>query len=213
MQTLKLLFESRNYEGLKKVLAENPALANQGIAYDEQNSTKAHPLHRLCDGVFNKNFSDEDAVEMAKILLDNGANVNGQVSEEKKDTPLIAAASLFAEQVGLLYIDRGANIHHAGTHGGTALHWAASLGRDRLVQRLIDEKAEINKRCIDFQGTPLLWAVHGYKFHNGRNVYHQSECVKLLVEAGADKTIPNKEGRQPIDFLEEKDEEILRLLR
>jgi uncharacterized protein len=169
-------------------------------------------LHRICDGVFNGTYSDQQAVTMASILLEFGANIDGYGFEAKKDTPLIAAASLHAEEVGLLYIERGANIHHAGCHGGTALHWASWCGRERLVKRLLDVGADIHKKCIDFRGTPLLWAVHGYKFGGGDNRFHQIDCVKMLLEAGAETNVTNAEGTTPLQFLDEKDAAMKALL-
>lgn len=210
---MKELITNKDYEGIKKALAQNPSLANEGIPFDEENTTKAHPLHRICDGVFAHAYSDKEAAEMARIFLAHGANVNGYALAEKQDTPLIAAASLHAEEVGILYIENGAVIDHAGCHGGTALHWAAWTGRDKLVERLIREKADIHKRCIDFEGTPLLWAVHGFKHGGIGNRHHQVECARLLIGAGADKTVPNIDGTTPSGFLDEQDEELINLLR
>ena len=209
---IKELILNRDYEGLRKALSGNPALANEGIPYDENNSAKAHPLHRLCDAVFNNTLTDEEAIEIAGIFLKHGANINGNTAEEKKDTPLIAAASLNAEDTGIFYVDQGADIHHAGCHGGTALHWAAWTGRDKLVKRLLQEKQDINKLCIDHTATPLFWAVHGYMFNNGKNRHHQIECARLLLEAGADKTIPNIEGKQPVEILDNEDVTLKELL-
>ena len=210
---MKELINNKDYEGIKKALSQNPSLANEGIPFDEKNTTKAHPLHRICDGVFAHTYTDKEAVEMARIFLAYGANVNGYELAEKQDTPLIAAASLHAEEAGILYIENGAAINHPGCHGGTALHWAAWVGRDKLVERLIREKADIHKRCIDFKGTPLLWAVHGFKYGGRENRHHQVECVRLLIEAGADKTAPNIEGTAPSGFLDEQDTELINLLR
>jgi len=212
MVQVKRLIDTVDYKGLRELLSEKPALANEGIPYDEKNITKAHPLHRICDGVFAGTYTEREAVEMAGIFLANGASINGYEHKEKQDTPLIAAASLQAEEVGLLYIDHGADIHSAGCHGGTALHWASWCGRDKLVKRLIQENASINKRCIDFKGTPLLWAVHGYKFGGGKNKHNQIECVRLLLAAGADKNIPNAEGKTALEFLDDQDVELIKLL-
>ena len=195
------------------MLNENPTLANQGLACDERNTIPAHPLHRICDAVFSGIYSQDEGVEIAKVFLQHGADVNGNELLENRDTPLIAAASLHAEKLGLLYIQFGANIHHRGTHGGTALHWAAWTGQDLLVKRLIAEKAAVNKRCIDFESTPLLWTVHGYKTSGKDNRFRRIQCAVRLIEAGADKTIPNKEGQQPIQFLDETDVELLQLLK
>lgn len=207
------LLDNKDFEGVRKALAENPSLANEAIPFDKNNKTKAHPLHRICDRVFSNMYTDDEGVQMAKIFLEAGADVNGLVTEEKKDTPLIAASSLNADKVAILYIDRGAKINHAGTHGGTALHWAAWTGRDRVVTRILAEKPEINKRCIDFKGTALQWSAHGYKFEDGASRSNQLECARLLVAAGADKTIPNIEGRTPIQFLDERDADFLQLLK
>ena len=80
------------------------------------------------------------------------------------------------------------------------------------MERLLREDVSINKCCVDFQGTPLLWAVHGYCFGGRENRYHQLACVKLLLDAGADKTIPNHEGYRPFDFLPDTERELKDLL-
>ncbi|MET3878759.1 ankyrin repeat domain-containing protein [Chitinophaga sp. OAE865] len=210
---MKELITNKDYEGIRKALSQNPSLANEGIPFDDVNTTKAHPLHRICDGVFAHSYTDKEAVEMAKIFLEYGANVNGNEPAEKTDTPLTAAASLHADETGILYIENGADIHHAGCHGGTALHWAAWTGRDQLVSRLLQEGATVNKRCIDFRGTPLLWAIHGFKNGGEENRHNQLECARLLIAAGADKTIPNIDGDTPFEFLDEEDVEWINLLK
>jgi hypothetical protein len=212
MEELKMLIDNMNYEGIDQALSANEDLANAGIPYDQTNPTKAHPLHRICDGVFSGKYTDEAAVKMATLFLAHGANINGDALIEKQDTPLIAAASLHADQVALLYIDKGANINHAGCHGGTALHWAAWCGRYKVVKRLIAAGAAINKRCIDFKATPLFWAVHGLKNGGTNNLHDCVECVKILIQSGADKNIPNGDGTPVLDLLNEQDVALKELL-
>ena len=209
---VKRLIDNKDYEGLRHSLSQNPNLANDGIEYDDINTTKAHPLHRICDGVFSKKYTDEQAVKMVKIFLEYGADINGGELIEKCDTPLLAAASLHADQVAILYIENGANINHAGCHGGTALHWAAWCGRSKVVKRLVQEGAEINKRCIDFNATPLFWAVHGSKNGDKNNMHHYLECAKILIQSGADKNIPNVDGNIAFDLLNDEDLEFKDLL-
>lgn len=212
-KNIKELIENKDYKGLRNLLSKNPNLANEGIPFDEENTTTAHPLHRICDGVYAGIYTDEEAVEMVKIFLEFGANVNGNELIEKKDSPLTSAASLRADKVAILYIDKGADIHHAGCHGGTALHWASWCGRDTIVKRLLHEKADVKKKCIDFESTPLLWAVHGYKLGGKENWHNQIECVRLLLQAGADKVTTNIEGATVLEFLEEEDVELIKLLK
>jgi uncharacterized protein len=202
---MRELILNKDYEGIRQALTDNPALANEGIPYDAANPTKAHPLHRICDGVFIKKITDDEAIKIAKIFLEYGARINGNEMIEKKDTPLIAAASLHADQLAIFYIENGADIHHAGTHGGTALHWAAWCGRPSVVKRLLKGGAELNRRCIDFKSTPLFWAVHGLKSGNNKNLPDYQECIKYLLEAGADKTIPNADGKTIFDLLTDED--------
>jgi len=209
---MRELIFTKDLHGIKLALSNNPDLANEGIPYDHIDTTKAHPLHRICDGVFTNIYTDEEAVEIASIFMEFGANVNGNEMKEKKDTPLIAAASLHADQVAILYIENGANIDHPGCHGGTALHWAAWCGRDKVVTRLIKEGADLNRRCIDFKASPLFWAVHGLKHGDKNDMHRHFECIKQLIQSGADKDIPNTEGKTVFDLLNEDDLELRALL-
>ncbi|MEZ2336252.1 ankyrin repeat domain-containing protein [Mucilaginibacter sp. RCC_168] len=210
---MKTLIDNKDYQGIEQTLSNNPSLANEGLPYDSVNTTKAHPLHRLCDGVFSGTYTDAEAVKMARIFLAHGANVNGNRLVEKQDTPLTAAASLHADQVALLYIENGADLNHAGCHGGTALHWAAWCGRDKVVEKLVQQGAEINKICIDFKATPLFWAVHGLKNGGATTSSNYLECVRILVQADADKTIPNCDGNTAFELLDDGDLELKELLK
>jgi ankyrin repeat protein len=207
------LIINKDHKGIDQALANNPYLANEGIPYDNVNIEKAHPLHRLCDRVFSGIITDMEAVEMAKLFLKHGANINGNELIEKKDTPLVAASSLHADKLAMLYIENGADIHHGGCHGGTTLHWAAWTGRPELVKILVEKGAEINRRCIDFNSTPLFWAVHGLKNGGYDNMSDCVKSVKTLLNAGADKTIPNLEGYMAVQLLNEQDLELKELLK
>jgi hypothetical protein len=206
------LILSNDYEGIREALSGNSALANEGIPYDEANPVKAHPLHRVCDAVFIEKLTDQEAVRIAKLFLEYGSNVNGNTLVEKQDTPLIAASSLFADEVALLYIDNGANINHPGCHGGTALHWAAWCGRDRVVKKLLEAGAELNKLCIDFKATPLFWAVHGLKNGGHKNAHNQLDCISMLISAGATKITPNANGKTIFDLVGNDDDDLKELL-
>lgn len=205
LNKIRELILNNDYNGLRQALTENPALANERIPYDEANQAKAHPLHRICDAVFSKKIKDEEAVNIARLFLEYGANINGNGLVEKQDTPLLAASSLLADEVALLYIDEGADIHHAGCHGGTALHWAAWCGRPKVVKRLLQAGAELNKLCIDFKATPLFWAVHGLKNGGHENADHPFDCIRILIEAGATKLTPNVSGKTIFDLADRED--------
>jgi len=211
----KSLIENKDYEGLRQLLANNPGLANEGITipYDSKCAVKAHPLHRICDAVFAKHITDEEAIEIAKIFLASGANIDGDKLKENNDTPLLAAASLHAEQLGIFYIDNGADIYHKDKHdGATALHWAAYCGKDKLVEKLIQQKAIINQRDTSYNSTPLGWAIHALITADKTNAYNQLSCIKLLLKASADISELNNEATKYLNELAKTHSELKQLL-
>jgi ankyrin repeat protein len=210
---MKSLIETKNYAAIRQTLADNQSFANEGIPFSQFCHDKAHPLHRICDAVFAKKITEDEAVKIAKIFLEYGSKVDGNELVEKHDTPLIAAASLHADAVAILYLENGADISHRGCHGGTALHWAAWCGRSKIVKKLIECGAEINLRCLDHKATPLFWAFHGLKSGGKTTSSDHLECVKLLLEEGADKTIPNGSGDSIFDMLDENDLEFREILK
>jgi ankyrin repeat protein len=201
--TIRDLVFSGNAVELDKALREHPSLANQEISLPDNPET-AHPLHRICDAVFTRNYSEDTGIELAKLFIKYGADVNN-VKQSGKDSPLTASCSLYCDALALLYIGQGASIDHQGCLGGTALHWAAWCGRDAIVKKLITMNPEINKLCINFKSTPLFWALHGYKFGGKNNVHNQLTCARLLLENGADPSIPNFEGHLPKQLLDPGD--------
>lgn len=210
---IRNLIDAHDYTGLQEALLRDPGLANAGIPYDDVNTALAHPLHRVCDAVFEKKLSQDEAIKFAKIFLEYGANINGNEQVKMRDTPLIAAASMYADEVAVFYLDNGADVHHQGCHGGTALHWAAWCGRDRVVRRLIESGADVNRLCVDFNATPLFWAVHGLTKGGQGNIHNQRTCAEFLIQSGADKHIPNGDGHTVFDLLGDLDEEWRSILR
>ena len=203
---------SGNLKELEDILKANPSLASEEIPLPD-NPAKAHPLHRICDGVFNKHYTEDLAVQMAKVLMECGSGVNGNALVKGTDSPLTAACSLHCDKLALLYIERGAQTDHQGCLGGTALHWASWCGRDVVVEKLVAITSDINRLCIDFKSTPLFWAIHGFKFGGKDNQHHQLNCARMLLKHGADPSIPNFEGYLPVQLLGKDDKEFLELFK
>jgi uncharacterized protein len=197
----KLIID-KDYIQIRKMLSAYPGLANEGVALNSNpTAKKGHPLHRLCDAVFGKKITEEEAIEIARIFLAFGANINGYQSLGDNNTPLIAAASLHAEKLGIFYIEQGADIFYVSPgDGATALHWAACCGRDQLVQKLIEQGAKVDQRDISFDGTPLDWAIHLLRSGDTDKLFHQSECIKLLINVGAALNSGDAEYLKSINF-------------
>lgn len=211
------LIVANSLDGLRAALTANPGLANEGISLNidrKINSAKGHPLHRICDAVFASKISDRDAVEIAKIFLEHGADINGFMGQGDRNTPLIAAASLHAEQVGLFYIEKGANIFYVSPgDGSTALHWAAYCGQDQLVEKLIEKGANINQRDTSYQSTPCGWAIHVLESGETNNLRQQLPCIKLLLRAGTDKSLLYPGSVQYLQDAAKSDPELKTLLK
>jgi ankyrin repeat protein len=188
-QLFKLVTQG-DLQQLRAVLEADPGIANTGVpCSDAQPEMKGHPLHRICDVVFAGAITDEKAIEIAKVLLEFGADISGYKSSGDQNTPLIAAASLHAEKLGIFYIEQGADIFYADHDGATALHWAAFCGRDQLVAALIAKGANINQQDTTFNSTPIGWAVHTLTSGDSGNQHNQIACIHLLLNAGADKAV------------------------
>jgi hypothetical protein len=110
--------------------------------------------------------------------------IRGREDGKKGNTPLIGAASLGAQDVGLRLLAAGAKPDLRGLFGETALHWAAMLGEDRLVSELI-RGSNVNLKDEKYNSPPLGWAIHGLCDAPAGNHDRQREVAALLAGAGA----------------------------
>jgi ankyrin repeat protein len=142
---------------LKELLKSKPELAKQ------RNSVGRGwtPLHVA---------AWEGNEEIARVLLDAGADVNGV---KDQSSPLSWAVGTPNLKLVKLLIDRGADVNRRdGLDKETPLHYAASYGNVELARMLL--KAKANPNAKDFRGkTPVDWA----KENNHQDV------VKLLESA------------------------------
>lgn len=89
------------------------------------------------------------------------------------------------------YIEQDSKLVNASVKSRYPLHHAADFGQVEIVRCLLENNANINQKD-DFGITPLLAAI--YENH--------VECVKLLLEKGADKTAMSPNGKSYIDCAE-----------
>ena len=170
-------------ETLRTLLRERSSRANALIRWGDDGRIRTHPLHYASDLFFNRALNTQQALAIVGALIDAGADLDFQV-DGMGDTPLIGAASLGAEDVGLALLDAGAESQLCGNFGETALHWAAMLGEDRLANRLI-KRSDLNLKDNKYNSPPLGWAIHGYFKPPAGNKGKQREVAALLVAAGA----------------------------
>lgn len=112
-------------------------------------------------------------LEMAEILLENGADVNQ--ADLGGTTPLEDAAINGHLDIVNLLIAKGASVVQQSPKGYTALHAAAYGGNPEIVKVLLENGAEIDARD-EFGMTPL---------HNAARS-GQVAAARFLLENGAD---------------------------
>src|ERR1039457_3736727 len=123
-------------DALRQLLSDDPSQANMLIRWGVNDCVSTPPLHYVSDMLFEGKLQRGQEVPIIDALIRAGANLNFE-KNGKGDRPLIGAASLGAEDIGLRLLDAGANPDLRGLFGETALHWAALLGEDRLAERLL----------------------------------------------------------------------------
>jgi len=130
----------------RELLSEAPKLAQT------RGQDGYTPLHKVAD-----RSSDEEAVEMARLLLQNGAEVNAR--NRFNATPLHLAASQGRAKLCALLIDKGADLNAKANTGRTPLHCAAGDGRLEACQVLLARGADPDIRD-GVEMTPLELAEH-----------------------------------------------------
>ena len=131
-----------------------------------------------------------DNVEMARALIAAGADVNAR--DHIEDSPYLYAGAEGRNEILRMTLEAGADLRSTNRYGGTALIPAAHHGHPETVAILL--RTRIDKDHVNKLGwTALLEAVilgDGGPTH--------TEVVRLLVEAGANVKLTDREGVTPL---------------
>ncbi|ERE85572.1 ankyrin repeat and KH domain-containing protein 1 [Cricetulus griseus] len=117
---------------------------------------------------------EDGHVEVARLLLDSGAQVN--MPADSFESPLTLAACGGHVELAALLIERGANLEEVNDEGYTPLMEAAREGHEEMVALLLAQGANINAQTEETQETALTLACCG----------GFSEVADFLIKAGAD---------------------------
>ncbi|KAF3999558.1 ankyrin repeat domain-containing protein [Glaciimonas immobilis] len=132
----------------------------------------------------------EDAMKSFNLLL-NASGINLNVRARNGDTALMVASYKGNVAAVKALLDKEAE---PNTTGWTALHYAATVGNNEIVQMLLDASAYIDAGSPN-QTTPMMMAAREGKILT----------VKLLLDSGADATLKNDVGMNAIDFAKKFD--------
>lgn len=180
----KAAIQDGDVDALRRLLADDPSRANALIRWGRNDCIETHPLHYVSDMLFEGTLEKGRELPLVEALIEAGADVNFHKPAEG-ETPLMGAASLGAEDVGLRLLDAGATVDFRGSFGETPLHWAATMGLDRLVGRMIERGADVNLRDRKYDSPPLGWTLHGWRSAPEDSVRRFHAVVVRLVAAGA----------------------------
>ena len=124
-------------------------------------------------------------VEAARALIAAGADVNAK--DDMSDSPFLYAGAEGRLEILEMTL-AGADLKSTNRYGGTALIPACHHGHVEVVRALLKTPIDIN-HVNKLGWTALLEAVI---LGDGGAVH--TEIVRLLVEAGADVDLPDREG-------------------
>src|SRR5436309_121667 len=113
---VKTAIRNGDAEALCRLLAEDPSRANALVRWGTNDCVLTHPLHYVSDVLFEGTLKRGKELPLVEALIRAGADLDFQ-RNGKSDTPLIGAASLGAEAVGLALLDAGARPERRGLFG------------------------------------------------------------------------------------------------
>lgn len=185
------------------------------IAMDKKNIVQAVERNNVAEvAEALKNGSDVNAVdsknrsllliatnnqnpEMAKLLVEHGANVNQQA--DNLDSPFLYAGATGQTDLVKLYLANGARFDIFNRYNGSALIPACERGHVETVRLLANTKNFPIDHINRLGWTALIEAVI---LGDGSKKYQ--EIVQILKDAGANMQIPDHDGITPLAHAERR---------
>ncbi|HEX5153282.1 MAG TPA: ankyrin repeat domain-containing protein [Parafilimonas sp.] len=183
--------ENSNQSSIIKSVEQNrleeveKALKN-GVDVNTQNGKKQS---LLLIATRNGNF------EMAKLIVGYGGDVN--LRDEIADSPFLYAGASGKTAFVKLFLGNGARFDVFNRYNGTALIPACERGHVETVKLLANTKGFPIDHVNKLGWTALMEAVI---LGNGSKKYQ--EVVKILMDAGCNVNIPDKDGVTPLQHAE-----------
>ncbi|KAL7629604.1 hypothetical protein AAE478_001126 [Parahypoxylon ruwenzoriense] len=122
-------------------------------------------------------------------------------SRESKSLALISAARYGYYEIVTALLDAGANINYQDEYGNTALQFSCWNSNSRVTQLLLSRVPDVDRADND-NFTALTDAARR----------GATECLKLLLDAGANPEIESISGKRPLIRAADADDECFRLL-
>jgi uncharacterized protein len=176
-------------ETLKRLIAA-------GISLETANAAGETPLHLAVK---------HNQLSAAVLLIDGGGNINAQAVN--KDSPWLLAGALGRTEMLRHMIPKGPDLSLRNRFGGNALIPACERAHVETVKLLLTTKIDVN-HVNNLGWTCLLEIVI-----LGDGGPRRAEVTKLVLAAGADPNIADKDGISPLTHARQKGQtEIARLI-
>ncbi|KAI9642631.1 hypothetical protein NHQ30_009436 [Ciborinia camelliae] len=124
--------------------------------------------------------------DIAKLLMDRGATL--ELKGRNDDKTMFIAVKNGNYDIVRLFLKNRADPNEFNAEGHSILSYAIVLGHAKIVELLIDQKAEIEKQSGDYKQTPLSWAAKK----------GSSEIIELLLTRGAELEAKDTDGWTPL---------------
>ncbi|CAM3337969.1 hypothetical protein SAMN04488021_14915 [Paracoccus aminovorans] len=135
-------------------------------------------------------------VETARLLIEAGADVNAR--DHIQDSPYLYAGARGHLQILRMTLAHGADLASTNRFGGTALIPAAERGHVETVRTLIEAGVDVD-HVNDLGWTALLEAII-----LGDGGARHVAIVDLLVKAGADAGLADRDGVTPLQHARQR---------
>lgn len=129
-------------------------------------------------------------IEVARALIEAGADVNAK--DRINDSPYLYAGARGYLEILKMTLAHGAALKSTNRYGGTALIPAAERGHVDTVRTLIEVGVDVD-HVNNLGWTALLEAII-----LGTGGERHRQIVELLVKAGADINLADREGVKPL---------------
>ena len=137
--------------------------------------------------------SYQGAVDLVRLLLDHGADVNAQ-GKKTKNTPLHCASMTGKADVVRVLLQQGAEVNARNTNNSTPLHEASARGHVESSRVLLEYGADVAAQNFGNR-TPLHFASRGGYL----------DLAKLLLQYNADVHALDDQGQTPFHDASERE--------
>ena len=128
-------------------------LIDKGININETDRSGNTALHN----VFETNSLSRERIELVKMMIGKGADINAKNREG--GTPLIIALQKRFSEAAEYMIENN-NTFAALPDGKSVLHWAASAGKNDIIEKLLENGVDVNEKTPD--GNTALYYARKY---------------------------------------------------